>query len=53
MAHGLGHELVAEGVETDAQRAQLLELGCEVGQGYWFGKPVSAQEFELQWLKAA
>jgi diguanylate cyclase (GGDEF)-like protein/PAS domain S-box-containing protein len=53
MAHGLGHELVAEGVETDAQRAQLLELGCEVGQGYWFGKPVSAQEFALQWLKAS
>ena len=45
MAHGLGHELVAEGIETDAQRARLLELGCEVGQGYWFGKPVSAQEF--------
>jgi two-component system CheB/CheR fusion protein len=52
MAHGLGHELVAEGVETDAQRARLLEMGCEIGQGYWFGKPVSAADFAQKWLNA-
>ena len=46
-------ELVAEGVETDAQRARLLELGCEIGQGYWFGKPVSAQEFAQAHLHMA
>ncbi len=45
MAHNLGHELVAEGVEEQAQLERLLELGCEVGQGYLFGKPVSADQF--------
>jgi diguanylate cyclase (GGDEF)-like protein/PAS domain S-box-containing protein len=45
MAHKLGHQLVAEGVEEDAQRARLTALGCEVGQGYLFGKPVCATEF--------
>lgn len=45
MAHKLGHKLVAEGVEEPAQRARLAELGCEVGQGYLFGRPVSAEQF--------
>jgi diguanylate cyclase (GGDEF)-like protein/PAS domain S-box-containing protein len=47
MAHKLGHKLVAEGVEEPAQRARLAELGCEVGQGYLFGKPVSAVQFAV------
>jgi EAL domain-containing protein (putative c-di-GMP-specific phosphodiesterase class I) len=45
MAHNLGHELVAEGVEEKAQLERLVELGCEVGQGYLFGKPVPADRF--------
>jgi EAL domain-containing protein (putative c-di-GMP-specific phosphodiesterase class I) len=45
MAHKLGHKLVAEGVEEPAQRARLAELGCEVGQGYLFGRPVPAEQF--------
>jgi diguanylate cyclase (GGDEF)-like protein len=46
LAAGLDHELVAEGVETEAQAARLLELGCTVGQGYLFAKPMSADDFE-------
>ncbi len=51
MAHNLGHTLVAEGVEQDEQRRALMALGVELGQGYWFGKPVSADEFEARWLR--
>ena len=36
LAQTLGLEVVAEGVETEAQRACLLELGCEFGQGFLF-----------------
>jgi diguanylate cyclase (GGDEF)-like protein len=34
-------EVVAEGIETEAQRRALLTLGCELGQGYFFAKPAS------------
>lgn len=34
-------EVVAEGIETEAQRRALLVLGCELGQGYFFAKPAS------------
>jgi diguanylate cyclase (GGDEF)-like protein/PAS domain S-box-containing protein len=40
LAHGLGKDIVAEGVETLAQLATLQELQCEYGQGYFFSKPV-------------
>ncbi|WP_414682890.1 EAL domain-containing protein [Longimicrobium sp.] len=36
LAHGLGMDVVAEGVETGELRDQLRELGCEFGQGYMF-----------------
>jgi len=52
MAHNLGRSLVAEGVETQAQRDRLAELGCEVGQGYLFGRPVPAAEFAQHYLFA-
>lgn len=52
MAHKLGHKLVAEGVEEPAQRARLAALGCEVGQGYLFGRPVSAAQFAETHLDA-
>ncbi|MBL0938595.1 MAG: EAL domain-containing protein [Gemmatimonadaceae bacterium] len=36
---------VAEGIETEAQRGQLLELGCELGQGYLFAPPLDAEDY--------
>lgn len=41
LAHNLGLKAVAEGVETGEQLAKLQVLGCELGQGYWFSRPVS------------
>lgn len=53
MAHDLRLSLVAEGIETSLQRERLASLGAEVGQGYLFGYPVSAEEFEARWLCSA
>lgn len=41
MAHSLGVSVVAEGVETDTQRAILMDKGCEEAQGYLFYRPLS------------
>jgi diguanylate cyclase (GGDEF)-like protein/PAS domain S-box-containing protein len=46
IAHNFGLEVIAEGVETDAQLAFLGQYGCTRFQGYLFGKPVPVQEFE-------
>jgi diguanylate cyclase (GGDEF)-like protein/PAS domain S-box-containing protein len=46
MAHNLGIEVIAEGVETKAQRAYLEKHGCLFYQGYLFGKPVPIDDFE-------
>jgi diguanylate cyclase (GGDEF)-like protein len=40
LGHGLGMEVVAEGVESPAQRELLLELGCRYAQGYLFSRPL-------------
>jgi diguanylate cyclase (GGDEF)-like protein/PAS domain S-box-containing protein len=45
LSAGLDLQLVAEGVETAAQRQKLLEAGCTIGQGYLFSRPVEASEF--------
>ena len=44
LAHGLGLSVVAEGVETMGQRAILQRIGCEMGQGYLFARPMSASD---------
>ncbi|AEB42993.1 putative bifunctional diguanylate cyclase/phosphodiesterase [Micromonospora maris] len=44
MAHELGLRVVAEGVETAAQRSALTELGCTAAQGYHFFKPMPADK---------
>ncbi|NHC06922.1 putative bifunctional diguanylate cyclase/phosphodiesterase [Azonexus fungiphilus] len=40
LGHNLGLELVAEGVETEAQRHFLAELGCDALQGFYYSKPL-------------
>ncbi|MDR9438968.1 MAG: EAL domain-containing protein [Halomonas sp.] len=44
IARGLGLHVVAEGVETEAQRAMLQESGCDVIQGYLFSRPIAADD---------
>jgi EAL domain-containing protein (putative c-di-GMP-specific phosphodiesterase class I) len=39
-------DTVAEGIEHDAQRAELAELGCRRGQGYYFAHPLPAPEID-------
>ena len=43
LAHQLGLEVIAEGVETGGQLAQVRSLGCEYVQGYFFSKPVDRE----------
>jgi diguanylate cyclase (GGDEF)-like protein/PAS domain S-box-containing protein len=46
LAHNLGMEAIAEGVETQAQRLQLKSLGCDFAQGYLLAKPLPPLEIE-------
>jgi EAL domain-containing protein (putative c-di-GMP-specific phosphodiesterase class I) len=43
LAHNLGIEVVAEGVETVSQLRQLIALGCEYAQGFLFSEPLSEE----------
>jgi diguanylate cyclase (GGDEF)-like protein len=45
MAKSLGIRTVAEGIERHAHRSVLSELGCDIGQGYLYSKPVPFEEF--------
>lgn len=45
LAHELGLEAVAEGVETEANRQMLTELGCDLLQGFLFSRPVPPDQF--------
>ena len=47
MAHQLGMDVVAEGVESLHQVEALLEMGCDYGQGHLFNHPLSKQEADM------
>lgn len=51
LAEALGIQIVAEGVETQAQRMRLLELGCNLAQGYLFSPPRTLDEIDDSLLK--
>ena len=46
LIHGLGFEVIAEGVETSKESALLYDFGCDHAQGYLFSKPLPAAEFQ-------
>ncbi|MCI4567417.1 EAL domain-containing protein [Lysobacter sp. CFH 32150] len=46
LAVTLGIETIAEGVETEAQRDALVQLGCVYGQGFLFGRPAALTQFD-------
>jgi len=49
LAHSLQMDVVAEGIETEAELHTLQCLGCEFGQGYWYAPPLEPQQAS-QWL---
>jgi EAL domain-containing protein (putative c-di-GMP-specific phosphodiesterase class I) len=51
LAEELGLRVTAEGVETEEQRKVLFDLGCRTGQGYLFGAPLTAEDFEDRYLR--
>ena len=50
LAHAFKREVIAEGVETMAHGSALLQLGCELAQGYGIGKPVPGPDL-LEWAQ--
>lgn len=47
LAHNIGIDVIAEGIETKGQLELLKTLGCEYGQGYFFSQPVTAEAAEV------
>ena len=50
LSRQLGLSVIAEGIENRASADLLVSMGCEGGQGYFFGKPMPAHDFETQFL---
>jgi diguanylate cyclase (GGDEF)-like protein len=49
LAHNLGLKVVAEGVENEETHKALRNLGCDVVQGYYLSRPLSAKDFDAWW----
>ncbi len=49
LAHQLGLEVIAEGVESEDILRRLLALGCDYAQGYYIGRPLKSSEL-VAWL---
>ncbi len=52
LGHNLGLEVIAEGVETEAQSQLLRQMACDLQQGYLLGRPRDAQTFQAEFLTA-
>ncbi len=50
MAHKLGLKVIAEGVETGEQHQLLKAMGCDFAQGYYYSRPIPADEFKARYL---
>lgn len=50
MGHSLDMEVVAEGVETEDQKAALIAMGCSEAQGYLFSRPISITKLVEHWV---
>ena len=46
IAKKLGLKVTIEGIESEVQEQFIVEEGCDIGQGYLYGKPMPGQEFE-------
>jgi EAL domain-containing protein (putative c-di-GMP-specific phosphodiesterase class I) len=53
MAHKLGMQVIAEGIETIAQKELLIAAGCDYGQGFLFSAAVPPQAFEQMLAESA
>ena len=51
MCNELGIDIIAEGIETAEQEAMLKNLGCRLGQGYLYSRPIPLDEFERNFAK--
>ncbi len=52
LAHSLGMKVIAEGIESEGVKTKLLEIKCDFGQGWYFGRAVTLQELALRYAKA-
>jgi EAL domain-containing protein (putative c-di-GMP-specific phosphodiesterase class I) len=50
LAHNMGRQVVAEGVESEEVLNLLIELGCDMAQGYYISRPITANII-TQWLQ--
>jgi EAL domain-containing protein (putative c-di-GMP-specific phosphodiesterase class I) len=48
LARAMGMRVLAEGIEQSSQAAFLLKHNCELGQGYWFARPMPAEQINWQ-----
>jgi len=51
LADAFRREIIAEGVETEQHGIQLIQLGCELAQGYGIARPMPADQI-LRWIKS-
>jgi diguanylate cyclase len=47
LAHGMGLKVVAEGIEDEPTFERLRTMGCDVAQGYWISKPLTAAQVPM------